>query len=169
MLFARAMLRTTTLLLLALTAACGGHTSSGVGDPAPSATTPNPPPGPTSGGIVGDYGYDGPPSTYEAATIKATDTSAAFQFQCMRGETGPIVPDASGKFTLSGSLTTTGGAIHTISNVTFTGTVEGDTMTFGASWPSTMTTSNGTQPYTETYGPITLTKGLVPERQPGCI
>lgn len=140
-------------------------------DPAPSPTQPpaQPAPTPAPGAILGNYGYESPPGTYGAASASASATAATYDFQCMQGDSGPIVPDANGAFTAHGTLTTSGGRTMTIKDVTFTGTVTGDAFTLTATWPTTVTTSDGTHPSTDAFGPVTLTKGVVPTRWPGCI
>jgi hypothetical protein len=145
---------------------CGGAVATPTPDPAPV----DPGPGPTSHAspLVGDFGYQSP-AEYDAATVRATATTASFTFQCMKGDTGAIVPDASGAFSVSGQVVTTGGGIVTIPNVTFSGTVSGDTMRLTVAWLTTEETPTGVKPYPETYGPVTLTKGVVPDRWPGCI
>lgn len=185
---ASSLLLVAAALGIAASVGCGGSvspepTSSSKGpgaaptatqaDPAPSPTQPPAQPAqpaqPAPGTILGDYGYESPPGTYGAATVTAAAASASYDFQCMQGDSGAIVPDASGAFTAHGTLTTSGGRIQTISNVTFTGTVSGGAMTLTVTWPTTITTKDGTQPSTDTFGPVTLTKGVVPTRWPGCI
>jgi hypothetical protein len=125
--------------------------------------------GPSGPALVGDFGYESPPPTFQAATVHAEASAATYSFQCMHGDSGPIRPDATGAFTASGSLSTTGGALRTFSDVTFSGTVQGEILTLNATWQTTTTTSAGTEPYTETFGPVTMTKGTAPTRFPGCV
>ena len=141
------------------------------GAPQPSDPQPGPQPsGPVANALVGNFGHQGAaPNDYDGATIAATATAAAFDFQCMHADTNPIVVDASGAFTTQGTVTSTGGPEESFPNAKFTGTVDGNTLTVTASWQTTVTTSTGTMPYTLTYGPATFTKGLVPSRQAGCI
>jgi hypothetical protein len=120
--------------------------------------------------IDGSFGYE--PSDmqdYQSATVSASDTQASYQFSCMDGTSAAIAPDANGAFSVRGTLTELGGQGGTFSNVTFAGSVDGDTITFTASFPTTLTTDNGTQPYTEVFGPYVVTKGVNPTRWPGCI
>lgn len=119
---------------------------------------------------MGDFGHQDPsPSNYDGAAIHATSTGATFDFQCMHADASALVVDASGAFESQGTLVTTGGLITSYPDAKFTGTVSGDTLTLTASWQSTVTTSTGTMPYTETYGPVTFIKNLVPTRTAGCI
>jgi hypothetical protein len=155
--------------------ACGGE----VAPSAPESTNPepaNPPPGtpqpgaPQGSALVGTFGHESPPPmSYDTATVVATATAATFEFQCMRGDTSAVTVDASGAFTAHGTLSTTGGFLQSFPDATFTGTVEGNTLTLTATWQTTITSSTGTMPYTETYGPVTFTKGVVPTHQIGCI
>jgi hypothetical protein len=87
----------------------------------------------------------------------------------MRGDSGPIVPDASGAFSVQGTLVDTGGPETTHRDVTFAGTATKSTITLTVSWPTTMDTATGPKPYTMTFGPVALTKGVVPTHWPGCI
>jgi hypothetical protein len=159
-------------LLAIPSGACGGGVSS------------EPVPQPSSSGLAGDYGYESPGSAYAAAKagVRLSGVSYDFlgdapvgfgstaTFQCIHGESGPIVPDANGAFTAQGTLTTTStAAIVTHSNVTFSGTASANILVLTASWPSTITTSTGAQASTETVGPMTLTRGVVPTQYPGCI
>jgi hypothetical protein len=121
------------------------------------------------GALVGAYGYESSPVLYDAASVTTSSTAATYDFQCLHGETGPIRPDARGAFSIGGSLVPKGGLVRTISNVTFSGVVSGDTMTLTVTWPTTIITATGEKPDTSTFGPVTLTKGLAPTRWPGCI
>ena len=168
---------------LAFSIGCGGQVSTSDPDPAPvpagggpgtndpgSPSDPSAPSGPQGvAGIVGEYGYELPPGPYKTATAHAAANAATYEFDCMQGNSGPIVPDATGAFSTKGSLTSVGGPTTTYGDVTFSGTVIGDTLTLTVAWPSTETTSTGTKQVTDTYGPVTLTKGLVPTLWPGCI
>jgi hypothetical protein len=169
--------------------ACGGEvepTGPHPSDPAPGAPQPGSPdpgapqPGPTAPAtpqpspqgnpLVGDFGHQDPaPASYDGATIHATSTGAALDFQCMHADASALIIDPSGAFEGQGTLTTTGGLLTSYPDAKFTGTVSGDTLTLTVTWPTTLTTSTGTMPYTETYGPATFTKNLVPKRSAGCI
>lgn len=165
------------LLVVALATACGG----GVSDPtpAPTGTTPAPPGSsappstpaqpPPAGALSGDYGHEGESGRDVAASLAAQGTGASYRFNCFSGQSSTIVPRADGTFSVTGSLTSLGGPVETIDDVTFSGTVSGDTIVFTASWASTITTQNGTQPYTETFGPYTVVKGVTPTQWTPCI
>ena len=148
------------------------------GAPQPGPTTPTTPPtgpatpqpSPQGNALVGDFGHQDPaPASYDGATIHATSTGATLDFQCMHADASALVVDASGAFEGEGTLSTTGGVLTSYPGAKFTGTVSGDTLTLTATWQTTVTTSTGTMPYTETYGPVTFTKNLVPQRRAGCI
>jgi hypothetical protein len=135
-----------------------------------SPPTAPPPTAPQGSVLVGSFGHQSPsPNDYDGASVDATATGATFDFQCMHGETSALIVDATGAFTAQGSLTTTGGVIQSYPDAKFTGTVAGNTLTLTATWQTTITSKDGTMPYTETYGPQTFTKDLVPKRQAGCI
>jgi hypothetical protein len=165
--------RRSSLVLVLVLNGCGGSSAPVDTQPAPAPThvPDNPAPPPPSGPpTIGDYGYESPPNVYDGATASASSTAAAFHFQCRNGNTGPIVTDAAGHFSLKGTVDSVGGGpTPTISDVTFSGTITGDTMTLTVAWPITLTNANGEHPSTQTYGPVALTKGVVPTRQPGCI
>lgn len=106
--------------------------------------------------IIGGYGYRADPAIGSAA-MNATATTATLGFECMRADSGPIVPDVEGRFSVQAEIVAgVGRSVRTIPNATIRGTVAGDAMTLEVEWPS------------ETYGPVTLTKDVLIESASGC-
>ncbi len=138
---------------------CGGAVATKEVPPADAATAPST--DAASSAFTGEFGYQGLNGSYDAAEVTASINAATYDFDCLHGNTGPIVLDANGAFSTQGTLVTTGGEIETFPNATFAGTVAGGSLVLTVSW--------STSSSADSYGPVTFTKDLVPTQWAGCI